>query len=337
MASGAETRIIEQGGATTVVEELGEGRRRITVTPNRPDYYVARQSWVTRYPVALIEKIHGLKGAGHVCEEIMREEDPEYTRRQIETVVRCFLPPDKFDGVRVLDFGCGLGASLCNLYALFGPATEFVGLELNEPLLQVARARAEFYGYERIRLIHSAVPDGVPEGLGEFDIVMLNAVFEHLLPDERKHLMPKLWALLKPGGILLVRETPHRYFPIEVHTTSLPLLNYLPHGLALALIRAVKPRAYASTSWSQLLREGVRGATPSEILSSLGAPRGSYERLHSREPKLKDMIDLWAQGESFARNAGKKRLTLVAARLLKGVTGIDLAPWIAMAVRKLPA
>jgi hypothetical protein len=40
--------------------------------------------------------------------------------------------------------------------------------------------------------------------------------------------MAELWRQLRLGGILFLNQTPHRYYPLEHHTTGLPLLNYLP-------------------------------------------------------------------------------------------------------------
>ena len=37
-----------------------------------------------------------------------------------------------------------------------------------------------------------------------------------------------IWAHLKSGGVLFLNQTPHRYFPVEHHTTNLPMINYFP-------------------------------------------------------------------------------------------------------------
>src|SRR3712207_8585357 len=55
-------------------------------------------------------------------------------------------------------------------------------------------------------LFRSAGTD-VPAGLGRFDHVVLCAVYEHLLPAERRGLLPQLWSLLEPGGLLDRKST----------------------------------------------------------------------------------------------------------------------------------
>src|SRR5690348_7782379 len=93
------------------VQELAPDERRISVHPNRPDFYVGRQAWVTRYPLPLIESILAVKGLAYVCDEIARDEDPLYVGHHIDCDVFSYLEPELLAGKRILDFGCGSGAS----------------------------------------------------------------------------------------------------------------------------------------------------------------------------------------------------------------------------------
>ena len=122
-------------------------------------------------------------------------------------------------------------------------------------------------------------PDGssLPPGIGKFDFVMLSAVFEHLLPGERPVIMPLLYDVLKPGGVLFLNQTPYRYYPREHHTTGLWGLNYLPDRLTLALARRYSretPAEIAACDWPQLLRRGIRGGTEAEVLHNFTAAPG---------------------------------------------------------------
>ena len=81
---------------------------------------------------------------------------------------------------------------------------------------RIARARAKFYGVDdRVEYIESTDPTKLPDGVGGFDFIILSAVFEHLLPNERVNLMPLLWDSLNVGGVIFINQTPHRWFPIE--------------------------------------------------------------------------------------------------------------------------
>ena len=46
--------------------------------------------------------------------------------------------------------------------------------------------------------------------LGTFDVIMFSAVYEHLLPEERRSVLPQIWGALRPGSALCVNQTPHR-------------------------------------------------------------------------------------------------------------------------------
>jgi hypothetical protein len=74
--------------------------------------------------------------------------------------------------------------------------------------------------------------DQLPAQIGQFDFVMLSAVYEHLLPGERTVVMPLLWSVMKEGAAIFINQTPYRYFPFEHHSTGLWLINYVPDGMA---------------------------------------------------------------------------------------------------------
>src|SRR5262249_32482386 len=116
---------------------------------------------------------------------------------------------------------------------------------------------------------------------------VLSAVYEHLLPDERRILLPRIWSRLKPGGVLFINQTPHRYSPVEMHSTGLPLINYLPDGLAYRITKRFSKRIKGDEDWPALLRGGIRGATIGEILRALGDDAALLE------PRAGDHIDLW--------------------------------------------
>jgi trans-aconitate methyltransferase len=112
---------------------------------------------------------------------------------------------DRFVGLardghwRVLDFGCGFGHSIEVLLERF-PNAHFVGVDVNEDVMSEFASR--FGGHERVTFVHLKSPLAF-EDIGDgFDLIQLNAVFEHLLPDERKEVMPLLWRRLASTDIL---------------------------------------------------------------------------------------------------------------------------------------
>jgi 2-polyprenyl-3-methyl-5-hydroxy-6-metoxy-1,4-benzoquinol methylase len=319
--------VLTSGGSSAHVELLPDGRHRISVE-GQSGVSGPRQTWTTSYPLALIREVYATKGI-HVCDEIMREEDPRYVEHAIRHDVFGYVEPCEFAGKRVLDFGCGAGASTMVLSRLLPPC-EIVGIELQERLLRLARQRAEHLGTRGVRFLRSPSGDSLPEALGKFRFVILSAVFEHLLPQERRMLLPLIWLHLECGGVLFLNQTPHRYSPIELHTTGLPLINYLPDGLAMRVARQFSGRV-KHNEWQEMLRRGIRGGTVREILGIL-ASRGSPALLAPRD-SVGDRIDLW-YGKLSPRQAWLKRGIWASLKVLNALTAVQLTPSLALAIRK---
>jgi len=314
----------------------GENKlHKITVTAKSPSLFISRRQVVTSYPEELILLILGIKGPGYLCDEIARDEDPAYVATSLKQDILSFVPAEDFRGKRILDFGCGSGASTMILNRMLNGA-EIHGVELDPKLLSIARARATHYGTdpERLRL----APDGntLPGNLGTFDTVVLSAVWEHLLPMERPAVLKQIWSVLRPGGYLFLNQTPNRFSPLESHTTGLPLINFLPdrfaHKAAVRFSRRTKP----DTTWQTLLRQGIRGGTKNEVLELI-------RRACSGVPVLlnptaasgdKDMIDLWYRTSAGSRMPVLKRSMWAMLKLMQMTTGAEFVPWLTLAIRK---
>jgi SAM-dependent methyltransferase len=143
---------------------------------------------------------------------------------------------EEFTGKRLLDFGDGSGTSTVHLARIF-PQSEIVWVVLLPELLEPAQGLMEDMGFEHVRFVQAKAEDSLPDDLGSFDFVTLNAVYEHLLPNERRLLLPQLWASLRRGGVLFLNMTLFRWYRYEHHTTELWFVNYLPDWLALRCVR----------------------------------------------------------------------------------------------------
>jgi len=306
------------------IERLADGRHRVAVAAEQtcPG---ASMTWTTAYPPELILEIHAEK-RGFVCDEIRRDEDPRYVERAIRHEVLAYVEAEAFRGKRVLDFGCGAGASTLVMSRLLPPC-EIVGVELAERLLRLARSRADYLGKRQLRFMVSPAGTELPAGIGTFDYIVLSAVYEHLLPDERPLLVPRIWQHLRPGGVLFINQTPHRYSPVEIHTSGLALINYLPDRLAHWAVNRFSRRLAGTEDWPTLLRAGIRGATIGEILHTLG---GDAELL---EPRRGDLIDLW-YGKLSAHRRWLKKAIRATLKALKPLAGMNLVPELTLAIRK---
>lgn len=313
--------------------EDAPARRIVDVTPIT-NVFVAAPRWTTSYPLDLIEHVLRVKGPGRLCDEIMRDEDPRYIQQSFHWGILGYLDPADIDGRRILDFGSGCGASTMVLGRMF-PHARIVGVELVEPFVELARHRARHYGMaDRVEFQLSPDADSLPAGLGQFDFIVFSAVYEHLLPHERRAVLPMLWTHLKPGGVLFLDQTPYRWAPVESHTTGLPLINYLPDRLALHAARRFSKRVNPDTGWDELLRRGIRGGTTREVLSDLARADGRAELLEPGRLGLRDRIDLWHRLSSGHRHARLKAWIKRGLRAIRVLTGVTAVPQLSLAIRK---
>ena len=330
-------RILEHPDGRVQIEELNNGKRRIHVQPRDASIYVHRASCDTAYPIELVRQILEVKGPGYVCDEISRDEDSSYVETHLLATLFAHLPTSAFVGKRLLDFGCGSGASTMIMARSLPGLHSIVGVELEESLLRIARARADFYGATSVRFELSPTGEQLPEQLGMFDFIVLPAVYEHLLPPERKTIIPQLWGHLSRGGVLFIDETPSRWFPVETHTSSLPFVNYLPDPLAHRFVQYCSPRGLRNESWTGLLRMGIRGGSINEILDIICRRGGLPELLKPGYGGMRSPADVWYEG--YARSApgrsGKlKRAFGKALKVLNDASHLAPVPYLSLGIRK---
>ena len=331
----AKTPVIRCPEGDVWVHALADGKRRVELRPTDASMYIPRRTVDTSYTDEMLLSCLEISGFCWLCDEIARDEDGSSVDKALSLSVFGFVPKEKFAGRRLLDLGCGSGSSSAVL-ARSLPDTEIVGVELNARLLKLAQARMVHHGIRNVRFQASPCGTRLPENIGTFDFIVFSAVYEHLLPNERVELMPHVWAALRPGGVLFINQTPHRYFPIDTHSSGLPLVNYFPDRLAhWAVVRFSKRGAInKSPVWEEHLRGGLRGATEQEILRTL--TQGSTGRavlLGPCIPGVNDRVDLWFRGLSPRHGSVKQILKLILKTVYR-VTGSVVTPNLAVAIQK---
>lgn len=315
-----------------LVADAGDGRLSLEAVPTNESLFISQRSIVTSYPIGLVQLILDIKGPSWVCDEIARDENPNYVARYLLNDLLAYFDRSQLEGARILDFGCGSGASTAILAREF-PEASIVGVELSDDLLRIAKARADHYGLRSVEFRTSASETELPDGLGDFDLVVMSAVYEHLLPPERPILLDKLWKVIRRGGCLFLDQTPHRYFPVELHTTYLPLINYLPRALALPYARHFSKRIERDADWPSLLRDGIRGGTKREIGRALSRSNSDVQVLDPLNGR--DLIDMWLENTNPESHYSAKHSLAFFLSLLRKATGIEMAPEIAVAFRKI--
>jgi 2-polyprenyl-3-methyl-5-hydroxy-6-metoxy-1,4-benzoquinol methylase len=331
--SGNTTVIPDPNGEVAVIESGVGGIRTITVTPNDTSLFVPIRTCKTTYSLELIKKILNVKGLAWVCDEVARDEDPGYVEIPLLTELNAYFPPGHFHGKRILDFGCGSGASTSVLARNF-PDSEIIGIELVGELISIANARASHHGYSNVTFMSSPNGTELPPTIGTFHIVIMSAVYEHLLPEERGPIMERVWRAIRPGGALFLDQTPNMLFPIELHTTGLPLINYVPDGLASSMAKRFSRRITPTDSWKSLLRQGIRGATVNEILGNIPDGNARLVLLEPIHSGLRDRVDLWYANTTETRHRILKRSAKLAIKVLYRLTGITMIPDLSLAIQK---
>jgi 2-polyprenyl-3-methyl-5-hydroxy-6-metoxy-1,4-benzoquinol methylase len=108
---------------------------------------------------------------------------------------------------RVLDLGCGFGL-FALYYALTGPERHITGVELNARRVKMAQACAERLGLTNTQF---TAQDALTwQGTHEFDAIYMLDLIHHLPKDHVAAFLRGIVALLRDGGVLLLKDVSNR-------------------------------------------------------------------------------------------------------------------------------
>lgn len=138
-------------------------------------------------------------------------------------------------GSRVVEIGCGTGSSTCAFAQLAG---QVQGYDIAPAYVAGALSRAHVLGLTNIDVQAVASEQLLSEvrrchETEQADLVLLYAVLEHCTAQECLETLRTAWDVLRPGGHLVVIETPNRFGYMDVHTAFLPFFHMLPGPIAL--------------------------------------------------------------------------------------------------------
>jgi 2-polyprenyl-6-hydroxyphenyl methylase/3-demethylubiquinone-9 3-methyltransferase len=160
----------------------------------------------------------------------------------------------------VADIGCGAGTQ-CLLWAKRGHRV--VGLDVNEPLIEVARQRARAESCDVRFELGSATQ--LPWDPGSFDVCLVPELLEHV--EDWESCLREFARVLRPGGILYVSTT-NKLCPLQ-QEYELPLYSWSPGPLKRhfeRLARTTRPElanfaTYPAVNWFTFfqLRRELRG------------------------------------------------------------------------------
>jgi ubiquinone/menaquinone biosynthesis C-methylase UbiE len=157
-------------------------------------------------------------------------------------------------GQTVLDLCCGAGASAIPAARAVGPAGRVLGIDVAEPLLEIARDRAAREGLSSVEFrCGDATRTGLPDG--GFDAVI--CVFGVFFAADMPGFVREMWRLVRPGGVLAV-------------TTWGPGLFEPANTVFWESVRAVEPSLFkAFNPWDEITTE----AALADLLARGGAER----------------------------------------------------------------
>lgn len=147
----------------------------------------------------------------------------DYEWEHVRHIFECEV--GDLSGLRVLEFGCNVGATAIVLAAL-GASVEAV--DVNPDCLVLGVLNARRYGFsETIRFGRIAPGARLPFAAEHFDMATCISVLEYVPQGELRALQAEVAQVVRVGGLILVAGTSNRLWPVETHSRRRGI-NYLP-------------------------------------------------------------------------------------------------------------
>jgi SAM-dependent methyltransferase len=173
---------------------------------------------------------------------------------------------------RVLDFGCGTGATTA---VLAMHCSQVVAFDIDQRSTAICEKRLREHNLiDKVFLLRAEDFEKVIEQVGTFDFILLNGVLEHIplsAAGLRGKILQILFDSLNVQGVLYINKTPNRLWPVDRHTTKLWWIPWTRPGSKWAYSKAVRrgrhsdnPETHASGPLG-LEERGAWGATFFEI------------------------------------------------------------------------
>jgi ubiquinone/menaquinone biosynthesis C-methylase UbiE len=276
----------------------------------------------TRHSREFIAGLGALRPGLDLVDELLRSEHSPYLEARLRIA---FASLGDVSGWRVLDFGCGPGASSVVLGRM--GVRRLVGLDLVNDYSALWTRRLKESGFAgEATFVQAGAAMRFPFAEETFDLVLLNGVLEHMLPEERTALTRALLVLVRPGGRVLVTETPNRWFPRNSHT-KLWFSELLPFSVAAALAHRFRVREdFPREGRTALYRTGMRGLSAAQLARIAGG-MGRLEPTPEPMAALEFTLPRNPLQNPAAHSRMGERL-LHVARPLARATGMPLA-WLA--------
>lgn len=173
-------------------------------------------------------------------------------------------------GKEVIEVGCGTGSST----AAFAPHAGVVhSYEIDESSAEIAELRFRLSDLKNVKLYREQFTG---TSSASADLVLLAATLEHMTIEERIAILRAGWSALRPGGALVVCETPNRLSLSDPHTSFLPFFQQIPDELKLHYLDH-SPRAEFIEHMQRVQRDKPDGTMISLARWGFGASFHEFE------------------------------------------------------------
>ena len=205
-------------------------------------------------------------------------------------------------GRRVLEIGCGTGSSTVAFVEQKALVTAY---DLDEKSVMVARDRLAAHGLEADVRLQATQPEG------QFDVILMYAVLEHMTLEERLGAIREAWDKLPAGGLLVIVETPNRLWYYDDHTAMTNFFLWLPDDLALLYAkRTPRPRYVDVTDPMDFVRWG-RGVSFHDFEIALDLPCADLPVISS--------LTQWLRRQTRTHRLGRNDMGQRWERMLKEI------------------
>jgi S-adenosylmethionine-dependent methyltransferase len=232
---------------------------------------------------SLVQKLFADKPNDYVYTEAGKLDLHEHLQGRLERDRRLVIPwlcdARPLDGARVLEIGCGTGASTVPLAEQGAAVT---GLDVDADAIAVARDRLQVYGLEAELIACNAADVAHRLGDEPFDLVIFYASLDHMTHAERMAAMRGTWEMLPAGGLWCVTKSHNRLWYEDTLASELPFYLWLPDELAFEYARFSPSKAfrepYEGKAFDDAMREHLirrgRGLSYHEFELAFGAVAG---------------------------------------------------------------
>jgi trans-aconitate 2-methyltransferase len=183
--------------------------------------------------------------AGDWNPELYRRFEDERTRPAAELLAR--VPLEKLSKASsVYDLGCGPGNSTELLVKRF-PDARVIGTDNSEAMLESARERLPLSKFPRCIFELSDIASWKPDAPA--DLIYANASLQWI--GDHEHLIPRLFALLAPGGVLAIQMPDNREEP--THRSMREVAGLDPWASLIGDAAKVRTKILSITDYYDLL------------------------------------------------------------------------------------